>query len=162
MLILRSRLAQAIVPAVLVLLVAAVACQPVEQQGLSRDEIRQVVRVEVNSQIEAAKQQMSQEFEPFKGDMEFQLMQPLNELRFEFDDLRNQVEFHIAADRESSGDPRRSISERYDSRDSYLQQVENAAQTLVDEGYLLAEDLPKVVDRAGLKYDYFMGETPAE
>ena len=67
-----------------------------------------------------------------------------------------------AADRESSGDPRRSISERYDSRDSYLQQVENAAQGLVDEGYLLAEDLPRVVERAGLKYDYFTSETPAE
>ena len=67
-----------------------------------------------------------------------------------------------AADRESAGDPRRSISERYDSRDSYLQQVENAAQGLTDEGYLLAEDLPRVLDRAGMKYDYFMGETPAE
>ena len=67
-----------------------------------------------------------------------------------------------AADRESSGDPRRSISERYDSRDSYLQQVENAAQGLVDEGYLLAEDLPRVVERAGLKYDYSTSETPAE
>lgn len=92
MLKLRSRLIPVIVPAMLVLLVAAVACEPVEQQKLSRDEIRQVVRVEVNSQVEAAKQQMSQEFEPFKGDMEFQLMQPLNELRFEFDALRNQVE----------------------------------------------------------------------
>ncbi|HIB10500.1 MAG TPA: hypothetical protein EYO17_00990 [Dehalococcoidia bacterium] len=66
-----------------------------------------------------------------------------------------------AADRETTGDPRRSISERYDSRDSYLRQVEKAGQTLVDEGYLLAEDLPRVVERAGLKYDYFMEETPA-
>ncbi len=66
-----------------------------------------------------------------------------------------------ASDRESGGDPRRSISERYESRDSYLQQVENAAQSLVDEGYLLSEDLPRVVERAGLKYDYFMGESHA-
>ena len=66
-----------------------------------------------------------------------------------------------AADRETTGDPRRSISERYDNRDSYLRQVEKAGQTLVDEGYLLAEDLPRVVERAGLKYDYFMEETPA-
>ena len=51
-----------------------------------------MVRVEVNSQIEAAKEEMSQDFGPFKGDMDFQLMQPLNELRFEFDGLRNQVE----------------------------------------------------------------------
>ena len=45
MLQLRRRLTPVIVPAMLILLVAAVACEPVEQQGLSRDEIRQVVRV---------------------------------------------------------------------------------------------------------------------
>ena len=92
MLQLRRRLTPVIVPAMLILLVAAVACEPVEQQGLSRDEIRQVVRVEVNSQIEAAKEEMSQDFGPFKNDLEFGMMEPLNELRFEFDDLRNQVQ----------------------------------------------------------------------
>ena len=92
MLQLRRRLTPVIVPAMLILLVAAVACEPVEQQGLSRDEIRRVVRVEVNSQIEAAKEEMSQDFGPFKDDLEFGLMEPLNELRFEFDDLRNQVQ----------------------------------------------------------------------
>ena len=92
MLQLRRRLTPVIVPAMLILLVAAVACEPVEQQGLSRDEIRQVVRVEVNSQIEAAKEEMSQDFVPFKDDLEFGMMEPLNELRFEFDDLRNQVQ----------------------------------------------------------------------
>ena len=71
---------------------AAVACEPFEQQGLSRDEIRQVVRVEANSQIESAKEEMSQESGPFKDDLEFGMMEPLNELRFEFDDLRNQIE----------------------------------------------------------------------
>ena len=92
MLQLRRRLTPVIVPAMLILLVAAVACEPVEQQGLSRDEIRQVVRVEVNSQTEAAKEEMSQDFGPFKYDLEFGMMEPLNELRFEFDDLRNQVQ----------------------------------------------------------------------
>ena len=92
MLQLRRRLIPVIVPAMLILLVAAVACEPVEQQGLSRDEIRQVVRVEVNSQTEAAKEEMSQDFGPFKDDLEFGMMEPLNELRFEFDDLRNQVQ----------------------------------------------------------------------
>ena len=92
MLQLRRRLTPVIVPAMLILLVAAVACEPVEQQGLSRDEIRQVVRVEVNSQIEAAKEEMSQDFGPFKDDLEFGMMEPLTELRFEFDDLRNQVQ----------------------------------------------------------------------
>ncbi len=92
MLQLRRRLTPVIVPAMLILLVAAVACEPVEQQGLSRDEIRQVVRVEANSQIEAAKEEMYQDFGPFKDDLEFGMMEPLNELRFEFDDLRNQVQ----------------------------------------------------------------------
>ena len=92
MLQLRRRLTPVIVPAMLILLVAAVACEPVEQQGLSLDEIRQVVRVEVNSQTEAAKEEMSQDFGPFKDDLEFGMMEPLNELRFEFDDLRNQVQ----------------------------------------------------------------------
>ena len=92
MLQLRRRLTPVIVPAMLILLVAAVACEPVEQQGLSRDEIRQVVRVEVNSQTEAAKEEMSQDFGPFKDDLEFGMMEPLNELWFEFDDLRNQVQ----------------------------------------------------------------------
>ena len=66
-----------------------------------------------------------------------------------------------ASGRESTGDPRPSISERYANRETYLQQVGDAAQTLVHEGYLLAEDLPNVLERAGLKYDYFMGENPA-
>jgi len=92
MLQLRRRLTPVIVPAMLILLVAAVACEPVEQQGLIRDEIRQVVRVELNSQTEAAKEEMSQDFGPFKDDLEFGMMEPLNELRFEFDDLRNQVQ----------------------------------------------------------------------
>ena len=92
MLRLRRRLTPVIVPAMLILLVAAVACEPVEQQGLSRDEIRQVVRVEVNSQTEAAKEEMSQDFGPFKDDLEFGMMEPLNDVRCEFDDLRNQVQ----------------------------------------------------------------------
>ena len=69
MLQLRRRLTPVIVPAKLILLVAAVACEPVEQQGLRRDEIRQGVRVEVNSQTEAAKEEMSQDFGPFKDDL---------------------------------------------------------------------------------------------
>ena len=66
-----------------------------------------------------------------------------------------------ASERESAEDPRLSISERYSGRESYLQQVQAAAQSLVNEGYLLAEDIPCVVERAGMKYDYFMGENPA-
>ena len=59
-------------------------------------------------------------------------------------------------DRESSGDPRLSIEERYASREEYLTQVEAAARTLVDEGYMLAEDLNGVLEQAGARYDHFL------
>jgi len=52
------------------------------------------------------------------------------------------------ADREAVKDPRRSIEERYPSRDAYLAQVRSAADRLVKDGYLLAEDVPSVVKRA--------------
>ncbi len=62
------------------------------------------------------------------------------------------------AARETSGDPRLSIEERYGSRESYLSQVRQATQSLVDEGYMLAEDVEEVVERAGRRYDLFSGD----
>ena len=59
------------------------------------------------------------------------------------------------ADREAAGDPRASIEERYTDRDDYLDKVTLAARNLVEEGYLLEEDVPEVVELAGRKYDYF-------
>ena len=62
------------------------------------------------------------------------------------------------SERESSGDPRASIEERYASREDYLEQVTRAAMDLVAERYLLEEDVPEVVDLAGRKYDYWAGD----
>ncbi|MBI4640922.1 MAG: hypothetical protein HY731_09520 [Candidatus Tectomicrobia bacterium] len=59
------------------------------------------------------------------------------------------------ADREVSRDPRLSIEERYTSKDDYLCRVREAAQALVDAGYILVEDVESVVERATLKYDFF-------
>ena len=59
------------------------------------------------------------------------------------------------AEREASGDPRPSIEERYASREDYLGRVRKATQTLVDEGYLLEEDLRVVVGQASERYDLF-------
>lgn len=59
--------------------------------------------------------------------------------------------------RQASGDPRRSIAERYSSRDDYLAQVRLATQTLIDQGYVLAEDLDGIVAGAGRRYDLFRG-----
>lgn len=55
-------------------------------------------------------------------------------------------------EREARGDPRLSIAERYPSKTDYLAQVRRAVQALVEEGYLLAEDLDFVVDQAAERY----------
>ena len=62
-----------------------------------------------------------------------------------------------AADRASSGDPRLSIAERYSSKEEFLRQVEVAARALIEERYMLEDDLERVVERAGSKFDYFLG-----
>jgi hypothetical protein len=60
-----------------------------------------------------------------------------------------------AAGRARSGDPRPSIAERYRDRADYLERVRAAAQRLVDERYLLAEDVDAVVRQAAERYDAF-------
>ena len=45
------------------------------------------------------------------------------------------------AERESTGDPRPAIAERYRSREDYLARVREAANTLAAERYLLEEDV---------------------
>ncbi|MCY4514544.1 MAG: alpha/beta hydrolase domain-containing protein, partial [Candidatus Tectomicrobia bacterium] len=59
------------------------------------------------------------------------------------------------ADREATGDPRPSIDERYASREEYLRRVRAAAQELIAAGYVLGEDLPRLVAAARLRYDAF-------
>jgi hypothetical protein len=58
-------------------------------------------------------------------------------------------------EREARGDPRPSIAERYPSRDAYLEQVRQAAQQLVEDEYLLTEDLGLLVDQAAERFDVF-------
>jgi hypothetical protein len=60
-------------------------------------------------------------------------------------------------ERAARGDPRRSIEERYPSRARYLDQVRQAAQRLVDDGYLLAEDIELVVGQALRRYELLPG-----
>ncbi|MPZ98630.1 MAG: response regulator [Dehalococcoidia bacterium] len=57
------------------------------------------------------------------------------------------------ADREATGDPRPSLEERYASRDAYLDRVREAAEHLVEEGYLLKEDIALVVANCAERYD---------
>ncbi len=58
------------------------------------------------------------------------------------------------ADRDTSGDPRRSIEERYRGRDQYLAEITKAANDLVTKGYLLKNDVPRIVAQAGTRWDF--------
>jgi Alpha/beta hydrolase domain len=60
-------------------------------------------------------------------------------------------------ERQAAGDPRPSIEERYLSKEDYLVRVKQAADALVQQGYLLAEDLPTVAEQASQRYDLFWG-----
>ena len=59
------------------------------------------------------------------------------------------------AQRKAAGDPRKAIEERYSSKDEYLSLVRGAAQDLVDQRFLLGEDVDEVVRQAGERYDLF-------
>jgi len=52
-----------------------------------------------------------------------------------------------------TGDPRRSIEERYPSKAAYLEQIRREALSLIDAGHLLAEDLELIVDQASRRYE---------
>jgi len=57
--------------------------------------------------------------------------------------------------REQSGDPRRSIAERYASRESYGALIAQATEALIAAGYVLAEDRDDIMQRALWRYDLF-------
>ncbi|PYQ87700.1 MAG: hypothetical protein DMG03_05185 [Acidobacteria bacterium] len=61
-----------------------------------------------------------------------------------------------ASDRKRSGDPRQSIEERYHDKDQYLGLVSKAALQLIDERFLLAEDLAVILKNAGRHWDQLM------
>lgn len=59
-----------------------------------------------------------------------------------------------ALQRRVSGDPRPSVIERYGGRKTYLAQVNEAARQLIQEGFLLKEDWPRVVRRAEAMWEW--------
>ena len=65
------------------------------------------------------------------------------------------------ADRERSKDPRMSIEERYQSRERYLALVSAAARELVQQRYLLEDDIANIVKRADDHWSHLFanGET---
>ena len=54
---------------------------------------------------------------------------------------------HTKADREAHHDPRKSVEERYASRDAYLASARQVEESLVKDRLLLADDLPQVMKR---------------
>jgi len=60
-----------------------------------------------------------------------------------------------AEERQRTNDPRLSLAERYYDRADYLAQVQSAAEDLVAERYLLAEDVPLALTIAAERWDAF-------
>jgi hypothetical protein len=63
------------------------------------------------------------------------------------------------AEREHNGDPRLSIEERYTSRADYQKKVEDYANKMVAQRYLLAEHVKTIVQKAGEHWDWTMGQS---
>jgi hypothetical protein len=59
-----------------------------------------------------------------------------------------------AADRKRTADPRSSIDERYHDKAEYVAQVTKSARELVDQRYLLAEDVDRIAVDAAKHWDY--------
>jgi hypothetical protein len=51
-------------------------------------------------------------------------------------------------ERRATGDPRRSILERYRNREAYIEAIKAAARQLVEEGLMLEEDIERAVAAA--------------
>lgn len=62
------------------------------------------------------------------------------------------------AERAARGDPRPSIEALYSDEAAYLALVEAAARDLVEEGFLLEEDVPATVDQARRTWAWIMSE----
>jgi hypothetical protein len=60
------------------------------------------------------------------------------------------------AERERRNDPRMSIEERYPNEADYLDRITAAAQKLVEAGFLLDEDVPKLRERAAKEWEYVL------
>lgn len=65
-------------------------------------------------------------------------------------------------DRLAGGDPRPSIAERYADRSQYVGLVAESALELIAAGYLLDQDLPEILQRAAMHWDYRMTADTAD
>jgi hypothetical protein len=65
------------------------------------------------------------------------------------------------AERMQTNDPRLSIEERYSGKDDYLKKFEAAAKALVDQRYLLPQDVTPLVQRGASEWDFVMRKETA-
>jgi len=63
-----------------------------------------------------------------------------------------------ASEREKSADPRRSVAERYVSREQYMGKFAEAAMNLIKERFLLREDLTAVLERGQREWNEIAGQ----
>ena len=63
-----------------------------------------------------------------------------------------------AEERKKSGDPRLSIAERYKSQEEYMSKFEQAAKKLIEQRFLLQEDLPAILERGKLEWKTIAGQ----
>src|SRR6478609_6776615 len=63
-----------------------------------------------------------------------------------------------AEERKKSGDPRLPIAERYKSQEEYMSRFEQAAKKLIEQRFLLQEDLPAILERGKLEWKTIVGE----
>src|SRR4029450_11817438 len=62
---------------------------------------------------------------------------------------------------ESRRDPRRSVEERYRSREEYLAKIRASADALIKGRYLLQEDVENVLARANAHWEYAPRNAPS-
>ena len=65
-------------------------------------------------------------------------------------------------DRQLFSDPRLSVEERYSTREAYLGLYAEAAIRLIRERYLLAEDLPSLLEHAQGLWELVVGTVESE
>ena len=63
------------------------------------------------------------------------------------------------AERERMGDPRSSIEERYKNKEDYLDRITKSANDLASKGYLLSQDIPRIVQQAATRWDWIMSQS---
>jgi hypothetical protein len=63
-----------------------------------------------------------------------------------------------AEERKKTGDPRLSIAERYKSQQEYMSKFEQAAKNLIEQRFLLQEDLPAILERGMLEWKTIVGD----